>query len=247
MTAMKVGELTKRTGLTVRTLHHYDEIGLLAPAERTSSGHRLYGETELRRLQEIVSLKSVGSPLKEIKEYLLRDEASLDGVLELQVERINQQIAGRKQILALIQELRQRLRSPKGVSLEELTRTIEVTMKYEKYYTPEQLEQLEEHAGEVGEERIQAVEQEWTELFAAYQAAMEEGSDPASDEVQALARKSAALIQEFTGGDETITASLGNMYKAEGGEGISSSHGMNTSPELWEYMGKAGAVLRGDS
>ena len=48
---MKVGELTKRTGLTVRTLHHYDEIGLLAPAERTSSGHRLYGETELRRLQ----------------------------------------------------------------------------------------------------------------------------------------------------------------------------------------------------
>ena len=237
---MKVGELTKRTGLTVRTLHHYDEIGLLAPAERTSSGHRLYGETELRRLQEIVSLKSVGLPLKEIKEYLLRDEASLDRVLELQVERINQQIAGRKRLLALIQGLRQRLRSP-------LTRTIEVTMKYEKYYTPEQLEQLEEHAGEVGEERIQAVQQEWTELFAAYQASMEKGCEPASDEVQALARKSAALIQEFTGGDETITASLGNMYKAEGGEGISSSHGMNTSPELWEYMGKAGAVLRGDS
>ena len=167
MTAMKVGELTKRTGLTVRTLHHYDEIGLLAPAERTSSGHRLYGETELRRLQEIVSLKSVGLPLKEIKEYLLRDEASLDRVLELQVERINQQIAGRKRLLALIQGLRQRLRAPNGVTLEELTRTIEVTMKYEKYYTPEQLEQLEEHAGEVGEERIQAVQQEWTELFPA--------------------------------------------------------------------------------
>ena len=102
MTGMKVGELTKRTGLTVRTLHHYDEIGLLAPAERTSSGHRLYGETELRRLQEIISLKSVGLPLREIKEYLLRNEASLDRVLELQVERINQQIAGRKRLLALI-------------------------------------------------------------------------------------------------------------------------------------------------
>ena len=247
MTGMKVGELTKRTGLTVRTLHHYDEIGLLAPAERTSSGHRLYGETELRRLQEIVSLKSVGLPLREIKEYLLRNEASLDRVLELQVERINQQIAGRKRLLALIQGLRQRLRSPNGVTLEELTRTIEVTMKYEKYYTPEQLEQLEEHAGEVGEERIQAVQQEWTELFAAYQASMEKGCEPESDEVQALARKSAALIQEFTGGDEAIAASLGNMYKTEGGDGISSSHGMDTSPELWEYMGKAGAVLRGDS
>ena len=178
MTGMKVGELTKRTGLTVRTLHHYDEIGLLAPAERTSSGHRLYGETELRRLQEIVSLKSVGLPLREIKEYLLRNEASLDRVLELQVERINQQIAGRKRLLVLIQGLRQRLRSPNGVTLEELTRTIEVTMKYEKYYTPEQLEQLEEHAGEVGEERIQAVQQEWTELFAAYQVSMERGVNP---------------------------------------------------------------------
>ena len=120
-------------------------------------------------------------------------------------------------------------------------------MIYEKYYTSAQLSELEERAEEIGEERIRAVQQEWTELFAAYQAAMEEGCDPASDEVQDLARKSAALIQEFTGGDEAIAASLGNMYKTEGGEGISSSHGMSKSPELWEYMGKAGAVLRGDS
>ena len=120
-------------------------------------------------------------------------------------------------------------------------------MTYGKYYTSEQLGQLEERAGEVGEERILAVQQEWTELFAAYQAVMEKGCDPASDEVQVLARKSAVLIQEFTGGDEAIAASLGSMYKTEGGEGVSSSHGMHTSPELWEYMGKAGAVLRGDS
>jgi len=102
------------------------------------------------------------------------------------------------------------------IGINTIYRVTEVIMEYEKYYTPEQLEQLEEHAGEVGEERIQAVQQEWTELFADYQAAMEEGCDPASDEVQALARKSAALIQEFTGGDEAIEASLGNMYKTEG-------------------------------
>ncbi|HIB08825.1 MAG TPA: hypothetical protein EYO20_03085 [Gemmatimonadetes bacterium] len=62
-----------------------------------------------------------------------------------------------------------------------------------------------------------------------------------------MARKSAALIQEFTGGDPAIAASLGNMYRTEGGENVSSSYGMNTSPELWEYMSRAGAVLRGDS
>jgi DNA-binding transcriptional MerR regulator len=47
---MKVGELARRTGLTVRTLHHYDEIGLLSPSARTESGHRLYGQADVLRL-----------------------------------------------------------------------------------------------------------------------------------------------------------------------------------------------------
>lgn len=51
--ALKVGELARRTGLSVRTLHHYDEIGLLSPARRTATGHRLYGRDEIRRLQQI--------------------------------------------------------------------------------------------------------------------------------------------------------------------------------------------------
>lgn len=50
MMNMKVGALARRTGLTVRTLHHYDEIGLLRPTQRTTAGHRLYGDEEVRRL-----------------------------------------------------------------------------------------------------------------------------------------------------------------------------------------------------
>ncbi|MEA2488332.1 MAG: hypothetical protein QOH21_124, partial [Acidobacteriota bacterium] len=56
----KIGELAKRTGVSVRTLHHYDEIGLLTPSHRTESGHRLYGREEVIRLQQIVSLRQVG-------------------------------------------------------------------------------------------------------------------------------------------------------------------------------------------
>ena len=61
-TAIKVGEVAKRTGLSVRTLHHYDEIGLLSPSRRTASGHRLYGAGELARLQQIKSLRQLGLP-----------------------------------------------------------------------------------------------------------------------------------------------------------------------------------------
>ena len=59
-TWLKVGELARRTGLTVRTLHHWDELGLLQPGDRTDSGHRLYGEEQVVRLQHIVTLRTLG-------------------------------------------------------------------------------------------------------------------------------------------------------------------------------------------
>ena len=66
----KIGELAKRTGLTVRTLHHYDEIGLLSPAERSDGGHRVYDEAAVQRLYRIVSLRSLGFPLDAIADAL---------------------------------------------------------------------------------------------------------------------------------------------------------------------------------
>lgn len=90
---LKVGALADRTGLTVRTLHHYDEIGLLSPSARTPSGHRLYGDQEIVRLQQIASLKHLGLPLDEIKVCLGSPEYSLERTLELQIERIERQIA----------------------------------------------------------------------------------------------------------------------------------------------------------
>ncbi len=57
--ALKVGELARRTGLTVRTLHHYDEIGLLKPSLHTESGHRLYTADDVARLQQVLSLRFV--------------------------------------------------------------------------------------------------------------------------------------------------------------------------------------------
>jgi DNA-binding transcriptional MerR regulator len=61
--ALKVGELAKRTGLTIRTLHHYDEIGLVKPSSHTESGHRLYTAGDLARLQQVLSLRQIGFSL----------------------------------------------------------------------------------------------------------------------------------------------------------------------------------------
>src|SRR5690349_5317129 len=64
--AFTVGELSKLTGVTVRALHHYDEIGLIRPSQRTAAGYRLYGDDDVLRLQQVLVLRELGVPLDEI-------------------------------------------------------------------------------------------------------------------------------------------------------------------------------------
>ena len=236
---MKVGELAKRTGLTVRTLHHYDEIGLLRPGGRTRSGHRIYGEAEVLRLQQIASLRHLGLSLEEIGDCLDRPEYTLDRVLEMQSDRIREEIVRRTQLRDLIDALRDRLRSPGGVSIDEVTRTIQVTMSYEKYFSPDQLRQLEARRVEVGDERIWQAQDDWTRLFAAYAEAMERGVDPGSPEVRVLLARHDALVAEFTGGDPDIHASLTEMFRREGADNVIASGGMQAPAGLWDFIRSA--------
>lgn len=244
---MKVGQLAAKTGLTVRTLHHYDEIGLLSPSGRTPTGHRIYGEAEVRRLQQIASLRHLGLSLEEVRECLDDPAMSLEHALELQIRRIDEEIEQRRRLRDLVQDLRRRLSSNGAVTVDDLARTIEGTVNYERYYSPDQLDRLAVRREELGPDRIAAAEEEWQQLFAAFGDAMTRGVPADSEEVRTLARRSAALIDEFTGGDAEIVTSLTNMYRDEGGENVMERHGAALQPGLWEYMGKARAALEADS
>src|SRR5438132_11048909 len=89
--ALKVGELARRTGLTVRTLHHYDEIGLLKPSLHTGSGHRLYTADDVARLQQVLSLRQLGFSLEEVRDCFNRPGFSPPEVIRLHVERLRAQ------------------------------------------------------------------------------------------------------------------------------------------------------------
>src|SRR5437016_6712558 len=90
--ALKVGELAKRTGLTIRTLHHYDEIGLLKPSLRTEADHRLYTASDVARLQQVVSLRQLGFSLEEIRDCLDRADFSPLEVIRRHAARVREQI-----------------------------------------------------------------------------------------------------------------------------------------------------------
>ena len=77
----RVGELAEATGLTVRTLHHYEHIGLLAPAARTEGHQRLYDELDVQRLYRIRALRDLGLSLAEVGEILDREGGALVDIL----------------------------------------------------------------------------------------------------------------------------------------------------------------------
>ncbi len=108
--AFTVGELAKLTGVTVRTLHHYDELGLVCPSQRTAAGYRLYEDVDVLRLHEVLLLRELGMPLEEIASAIDSKE-DREGVLRRHREVLH---AKRARLDAMIAALEKRLSSTKG-------------------------------------------------------------------------------------------------------------------------------------
>src|SRR3954452_25254118 len=154
----RVGEVAAATGLTVRALHHYDEIGLLAPCARTEAGYRVYSDDDLRRLYRIVALCRLGLALADIRALLDGDDARTDvrTLIGAQLERLDAEAAARTALRARLTRLLAALdgASGDGAAPDLSLEAIEGMPMMERYYTPEQLEQLERRRGELGDDAI---------------------------------------------------------------------------------------------
>ncbi|RKH85533.1 MerR family transcriptional regulator [Corallococcus sp. AB045] len=238
-TELKVGELARRTGLSIRALHHYDEIGLLKPSAHTASGHRLYTAADIARLSHILSLKQLGFSLEEIAETLGRADFSALRVVELRLQRAREQLAEQRQLCDRLDSLARQLRAAEPVSADDFLQTIEAMTMFEKYYTPEQLKELEARRQAMGDDAIKQVEVEWPRLIASMREQMEQGADPASEPVRALATRWRELVRAFTGGNPGIEKSLQTMHQQE----PQMAQRQGRDPKLMEYVGRAMACL----
>lgn len=233
----KVGEVARQTGVSVRTLHYYHEIGLLTPASGETSGHRLYRPADIERLLQIKSLQQLGLSLGEIRELLDRPDASLHKTIAEQLERLDEQIRAQQRLRERLKSILGKLQRAETVSVHDVLECLRETTNVEKYYTPEQLEYLAERSEIVGEERIQQVQQEWHDLIAEVRAEQAKGTDPASETMQKLARRWQGLIDEFTGGDKGIEQSLANLYRDN--PNTAAQHGYDMGDGLMGYIGEA--------
>jgi len=235
-----VGSLAEATGLTVRTLHHWDEIGLLVPSERTGAGHRRYTAADVRRLYRVLALRRLGLPLAEIAKVLEREGTDLRAAVERHLREVEAEIAAATQLRDRLHRVLATLDSSPETVGAELIDAIEVMTMHERYYTAEQLEQLSERAEQLGPEGIERAQREWAELIDEVRGHMERGTDPAAPEMQACAARWKALIEQFTGGDPGLRASLQRLYDEQGPQ--QASQGM-VDPEVMAYAGRAMAAL----
>ncbi len=229
----RIGELAAATGLTVRALRHYDEVGVLVPAQRTAAGYRLYGQADVRRLYRIVALRRLGLALEEVARLL-------DGGGPDLAETVCRQLRVVERQLAESRRLRDRLKAIQGAierdgvpSMNQLIETMEAMTMHEKYYTAEQLARLQRRREQLGEQAIEDAQREWEQIFAALRAAQREGTDPSDSRLDPQRQRARDLLRQFTGGDADIMLAMNEMWTNEDPEEV--SHGM-IDRELGRYV-----------
>ncbi|WP_010494471.1 MerR family transcriptional regulator [Paenibacillus elgii] len=129
----KIGDIANLTGLTVRTLRFYDQIGLFSPSEHTESGHRLYNESDLSRLHQILSLKELGLSLEEIKSVLTGGQISPLEIVNLQVNRVKEQIKLQQKLLEQLEHVSKLMQGKAQLTVEDFTSLLQaMKMSFEK-------------------------------------------------------------------------------------------------------------------
>jgi len=208
---LKVGELAKRTGLTVRALHHYDGIGLLTPSARSDSGYRLYNADDVTRLYRIQALQRLGFALAEIGDMLAGSGPALPGLIAQQIAALDGQIEQALALRTRLQQLQRRLAGDTEPTLADWLTTLELMTMYEKYLTQQQADTLRQRKAALGEQ----YDADWRALTDRVRALIDAKVSPHSMEAQALAQQWTAHTQQLVCGDEDLLIKLDVMHRHE--------------------------------
>ncbi|HSN75740.1 MAG TPA: MerR family transcriptional regulator [Anaerolineae bacterium] len=215
--AYTVRQLAKLAGVTVRTLHHYDQIGILRPSARTAAGYRLYGEADLLRLQQIMLYKELDIPLDQIREIL--DDPRFDPVQALRSHRqtLQARAARLETLLHTVDK-----------TIAKLTEDTTMMTDEELYagFTKEQAERYRREAREMWDpDFVEATEQRVRKMSKAQWAAVGQqgeeatqlvaslmGRSPDDPAVQAAIAQHHAWIENFYPAPAELYRGLGQMY-----------------------------------
>lgn len=213
---MTVNEVSKLTGVSVRTLQYYDTIGLLKPSGYTEAGYRLYDDTALERLQQILLFKELEFPLKEIKGIIDAPDFDRNKALKQQIELLTMKKEHLENLIDFARGLK--LLGVRKVDFKVFdTKKIDEYSKRAKEQwgkTPEYKE-YERKMQNMSDEDELAMVDEFMQIFAEFGQMM--ALEPSDEEVQVQVKKLQDYITEhFYTCTKEILSGLGKMYSAGG-------------------------------
>lgn len=213
---MTVNEVSKLSGVSVRTLHYYDEIGLLHPSEVTEAGYRLYDDAALERLQQILLFKELEFPLKEIKEILEAPDFDRNKALEQQIKLLTMKKEHLENLINFA-------RGIKALGVKHMDFSAFDTKKIDEYSKrakeqwgkTDAYKEFEEKSKDWTEDTTKNIAGDMMKLFVIFGEMKEK--DPADKEVQAMVKRLQDYItKHFYHCTNEILLSLGRMYSGGG-------------------------------
>jgi DNA-binding transcriptional MerR regulator len=224
---LRIQEFAKLANVTVRTLHHYDRLGLLSPALRSANGYRLYRMEDLAHLERILVLRYLGIPLREIAALLATGEpkqasapqpGSLSATLDRQASVLRERRDGIDRVLHAIDRAREQLQAeatPDWALYQTIVK--EITMQENqdwtaRYYSPEAQQAIDERKPLWSPEQQQKITADWQQMYADVQDTLDRKIEPTSPQGQALAARWMQLVEAFTGGSQPVLEGLNNLY-----------------------------------
>ncbi len=232
----QTSEFAQKASVSVRTLRYYDNVKLLSPTSYTEAGYRLYTETDLSRLQQILALKFLGFSLEDIRQCLQIGPTILQESLALQKAMMQEKRVQLDAIIKAIDETEGLLQTNQR-DWDAIVRVIQVIQMTQsndwrkKYFTPEQLKTMEEltsqaqteeaarklkvyHPNEWTEDDQKRVDEQYHFVKQELGRLVAQGADPASPDAQHVARIKHELGFGFSQGDPDIEASVGKWWEA---------------------------------
>jgi DNA-binding transcriptional MerR regulator len=235
----RIGEVATATGLTVRALHHYDQIGLVTPSARTAGGHRLYTGADLAALYQVTALRQLGLSLDQIA-VLLVGQADVRQVIDQQLAHVDRQIRMATRLREQLLAAREAGPDADGAGFAEI---IKLAGDLTGYLDAEQIDAMQRRMSDLGVVAEHAVGVEIPRLYGEAMREMRSGTPPRDPAVRRIVSRldelSALLRGPGSGASASGASAAVRALWADRGRQQPPGHGGADWGELVAYLDQA--------
>lgn len=196
-----VGEFAKRTGVSIRTLHYYDELGMLTP-QRTDGGRRFYDDSHFATMQKIVTLKFLGLSLEQIKELLFQNHWNVKESLQFQKKLMEEKLHQTERVIEALEHAIHLADEPEAIDASifvSIIQGIQLQNEHKDWLKGIYSEEKVEDIFNIPRDKQQAFEKRFADILTNLK--NNAGGDPAAAVIQQLIGEMMEMLQEIVGED----------------------------------------------